>query len=160
MTAASFYEIAVKDKRGNAYDLAQLKGKTVIIVNVASKCGFTPQYKGLETLYQSYKDQGLVILGFPCNQFGSQAPGSAEEEGQVCQLNHGVTFPILEKCDVNGDEAHPLWEYLKGEKKSLGMKRVKWNFEKFVVDRNGQVVERYASTTEPSAMEKDIKKYL
>ncbi|KAJ3176994.1 peroxiredoxin hyr1 [Geranomyces variabilis] len=161
MTATTLYEIPVNDKRGQPYDLAQLKGKVVVIVNVASKCGFTPQYDGLEKLYQAHKDQGLVIVGFPCNQFGSQAPGSAEEEGEACKLNFGVTFPILQKVDVNGDDAHPVWEYLKEQKAGLlGLRRIKWNFEKFVIDREGKVVGRYASTTTPASMESDIKKLL
>ncbi|KAI8593215.1 thioredoxin-like protein [Geranomyces variabilis] len=161
MTATTFYDIPVNDKRGQPYDLAQLKGKVVVVVNVASKCGFTPQYDGLEKLYQAHKDQGLEILGFPCNQFGSQAPGSAEEEGESCKLNFGVTFPILQKVDVNGDEAHPVWEYLKEQKAGLlGLRRIKWNFEKFVIDREGKVVARYASTTTPASMESDIKKLL
>ncbi|KAI9104449.1 thioredoxin-like protein [Phlyctochytrium arcticum] len=157
----TFYELAVNDKRGKPYDLSQLKGKAVLIVNVASKCGFTPQYKGLEELYQKYKDQGLVILGFPCNQFGSQAPGSADDEANHCQLNFGVSFPIMEKVDVNGDNASPFWTWLKERKSGLlGMKRIKWNFEKFLVDKDGNVVSRYASTTTPASLEADIEKLL
>ncbi|KAI8825770.1 thioredoxin-like protein [Fimicolochytrium jonesii] len=161
MTATTLYELSVNDKRNQPYDLAALKGKVVVVVNVASKCGFTPQYKGLEALYQKYKDQGLVILGFPCDQFGGQAPGSAEEEASTCQLNFGVTFPILEKIEVNGDNAHPVYVWLKSQKSGLlGLKRIKWNFEKFVVDKEGRVVERYASTTEPASLEKTIEKLL
>ncbi|KND02016.1 uncharacterized protein SPPG_02520 [Spizellomyces punctatus DAOM BR117] len=157
----SFHELQVNDKRGKPFDLSQLKGKVVIVVNVASKCGFTPQYKGLEELYQQYKDQGLVILGFPCNQFGSQAPGSAEEEGAVCQLNYGVTFPIMEKVEVNGDNVHPVYEWLKEQKAGLlGLRRIKWNFEKFLIDKDGKVVARYASTTEPASVGKDAVKLL
>ncbi|TPX60158.1 hypothetical protein PhCBS80983_g01964 [Powellomyces hirtus] len=160
MTVTTFYDIAVKDKRNKDFDLAQLKGKLVVVVNVASKCGFTPQYQGLEALYQKHKEN-LVILGFPCNQFGSQAPGSAEEEASTCQLNFGVTFPIMEKVDVNGDNAHPVYQYLKEQKSGLlGLKRIKWNFEKFLIDREGNVVGRYASTTEPASIEKDILKHL
>ncbi|KAJ3022588.1 Glutathione peroxidase 2 [Thoreauomyces humboldtii] len=150
----SFYEIPVKDKRGNPYDLAALKGKVVLVVNVASKCGFTPQYTGLEELYKKYKDSGLVILGFPCNQFGSQAPGSAEEEESHCQINHGVTFPILEKVECNGDSVSPIYEYLKAQKSGLlGLRRIKWNFEKFLIGKDGVVIDRFASTTTPQTLD-------
>ncbi|PVU94781.1 hypothetical protein BB561_002261 [Smittium simulii] len=135
--------------------------KVILIVNVASKCGFTPQYKGLEEIYQSHKDKGLEIIGFPCNQFGSQEPGSSEEITSFCSLNYGVTFPIMAKSDVNGDDASPVYNYLKGEKAGiLGLKRIKWNFEKFLIDQNGNVVERFASTTSPSSITPKIDKLL
>ncbi|KAJ3183226.1 Glutathione peroxidase 2 [Gaertneriomyces sp. JEL0708] len=161
MAATSFHAIPVNDARGQPYDLSAHKGKPVLIVNVASKCGFTPQYGSLEALYQKLASRGLVILGFPCNQFGSQAPGTAAEETEVCQRNYGVTFPIMEKVEVNGDNVHPVYQYLKERKAGLlGLTRIKWNFEKFLVDGEGQVVNRYASTTSPESIESDILKLL
>ncbi|KAJ3180612.1 glutathione peroxidase gpx1 [Gaertneriomyces sp. JEL0708] len=161
MATPSFHSLPLKDARNRPYDLSQHKNHPILIVNVASKCGFTPQYKSLETLHKNLGPRGLVILGFPCNQFGSQAPGSAEEETQVCQLNYGVTFPIMEKVDVNGENAHPVYQYLKEQKAGLlGLRRVKWNFEKFLVDGEGKVVGRYASTTSPESIEGDILKLL
>lgn len=152
-TALDFYSYKPLDKKGEEYDLSQLKGKVVLIVNVASKCGFTPQYEGLEKLYAKYQDRGLVVLGFPCNQFGGQAPGTSEEQVSFCTLTYGVKFPVLGKIDVNGDKAHPLYEWLKKEKPGLlGMKRIKWNFEKFLISRDGKVVERWASTTTPASL--------
>ncbi|KAI8821411.1 thioredoxin-like protein [Fimicolochytrium jonesii] len=160
-TATSFFDLKVNDQYGKPYDLSALRGKVTVVVNVASKCGFTPNYGGLEKLYQAHKDKGLVILGFPCNQFGSQAPGSAEEEGSFCQRNYGVSFPILEKVEVNGDNVHPVYVWLKEQKAGLlGLRRIKWNFEKFVVDKDGKVVNRYASTTTPEAMEAELVKLL
>ncbi|UNI18693.1 Glutathione peroxidase [Purpureocillium takamizusanense] len=159
-SATGFYDFKPLDKRGQEVPLADYKGKVVLVVNTASKCGFTPQYAGLETLYKSIKDKhpdDFVILGFPCNQFGSQEPGSDDEIQNFCQVNYGVTFPIMHKIDVNGDKADPLYEWLKAEKPGLmGLKRIKWNFEKFLVDRNGQVKGRWASTTKPEALEKPI----
>lgn len=158
---SKFYELAPKDKTGAPFEFAQLKDKVVVIVNVASKCGFTPQYEELETLYKKYKDDGLVILGFPCNQFGHQEPGSDEEIGSFCKLNYGVTFPILKKIDVNGSGADPVYEYLKSQKSGLlGFKGIKWNFEKFLVDKNGNVVERYSSLTKPASLDETISKLL
>ena len=136
----------------------------MLIVNVASKCGFTPQYSGLETLYQTIHKRhpdDFLILGFPCNQFGSQEPGTDADIQSFCKLNYGVTFPVLQKCDVNGDKAAPVWDYLKKEQPGLmGLKRVKWNFEKFLVSREGKVVERYASTTKPESLETRIEEEL
>ncbi|KAF5092743.1 hypothetical protein D0Z03_002713 [Geotrichum reessii] len=161
MSESKFYSLAPQDKTGNPYDFSQLKGKVVLIVNVASKCGFTPQYKGLEELNKKYASEGLVILGFPCNQFAHQEPGTQDEIESFCQLNYGVTFPILKKIDVNGANADPVYNYLKNEKSGLlGFKGIKWNFEKFLVDKNGKVVERYASTTSPSSIDPTIAKYL
>jgi len=129
----------------------------MLIVNTASKCGFTGQYAGLETLYRKYRDRGLVVLGFPCNQFGAQEPGSEAEIGAFCQANYGVTFPMFSKIDVNGTNAHPLYNYLKGEKAGiLGTKNIKWNFTKFLVNRDGQVVNRFAPTTKPEDIQNAI----
>ncbi|KAK6513334.1 Glutathione peroxidase 2 [Arthrobotrys megalospora] len=160
-TNLDFYSYKPLDKKGEEYDLAQLKGKVVLIVNVASKCGFTPQYEGLEKLYAKYQDRGLVVLGFPCNQFGGQAPGTSEEQVSFCTLTYGVKFPVLGKIEVNGDKAHPLYEWLKKEKPGLlGMKRIKWNFEKFLISRDGKVVDRWASTTSPASLTPRIEEEL
>jgi glutathione peroxidase len=137
--------------------LADYEGKVVLVVNTASKCGFTPQYKGLETLYQKYKDQGLVILGFPCNQFGKQEPGDSGEISEFCELNFGVTFPLYEKVDVNGDGAHPLFTWLKAEAPGVfGTEGIKWNFTKFLVGRNGKVLKRFAPKDKPESLVQDI----
>ena len=131
----------------------------LLIVNIASKCGFTPQYKGLEALYEKYKDRGFAVLGFPCNQFGEQEPGTEAEIAEFCELNYGVTFPMFSKIDVNGEDAHPLFKYLKSMKKGLlGSEAIKWNFTKFLVDKDGKVVERYAPTTKPEDLENDIER--
>jgi glutathione peroxidase len=156
----TIYNYALKTLQGKPFDVNTLKGKVVLIVNTASKCGLTPQFKGLEELHQKYKEKGLVILGFPCNQFGAQEPGVGDEIQQFCSRNYGVTFQIMEKIDVNGDTTYPLYSYLKSEKKFLGIEAIKWNFEKFLVNREGIVVDRYAPATEPHALEKDIEKYL
>ncbi|CAA19364.1 Glutathione peroxidase-like peroxiredoxin gpx1 [Schizosaccharomyces pombe] len=155
-----FYDLAPKDKDGNPFPFSNLKGKVVLVVNTASKCGFTPQYKGLEALYQKYKDRGFIILGFPCNQFGNQEPGSDEEIAQFCQKNYGVTFPVLAKINVNGDNVDPVYQFLKSQKKQLGLERIKWNFEKFLVNRQGQVIERYSSISKPEHLENDIESVL
>lgn len=151
-------------EKGNAYDLASLKGKVVLVVNTASKCGFTPQFGGLEALYKDVKGahpDDFVILGFPCNQFGSQDPGSNDEIQSFCQVNYGVSFPVLGKVDVNGDKADPVWEWMKTEKPGLmGLKRVKWNFEKFLIGKDGQVKGRWASTTKPESLKEAIEKEL
>ncbi|PCH42206.1 glutathione peroxidase [Wolfiporia cocos MD-104 SS10] len=157
----SFYELKAELPGSKTYDFEQLKGKVVLVVNVASKCGFTPQYKGLQALYDKYKDRDFLILGFPCNQFGGQEPGDDEAIGQFCQLNHGVTFPLMKKSDVNGDNTNAVFKWLKNEKAGLlGMTRIKWNFEKFLVDRNGKVVNRWASTTTPEAIDAEVAKFL
>lgn len=157
----SIYDFKVKTIEGNEKSLADYKGKVLLIVNVASKCGYTPQYKDLEAVYEKYKSQGLEILGFPCNQFGSQEPGTNKEIAQFCTLNYGVTFPMFDKIEVNGDNAHPLYKYLCEAKTGiLGTKAIKWNFTKFLVDRFGNVVDRYASQTTPTDMQKDIEKLL
>jgi glutathione peroxidase len=156
----TFFDFSIKDLKGQIFDLTKLKGKPILVVNVASKCGFTSQYKGLETLYEKYKDKGLVILGFPCNQFGGQEPGGPNEI-QACGLTYGVSFPIMEKIDVNGSNAHPIYEFLKSSKPGLmGIQMIKWNFEKFLIDKNGNVVERWASISTPESMESTILKFL
>jgi glutathione peroxidase len=158
---ADIYDFVVKDIRGNSVKLDAYKGRALLIVNTASKCGFTPQYKGLEGLYQKLHAKGLEILGFPCNQFGEQEPGSEQEIQSFCELNYGVTFPMFAKIDVNGGAAAPLYKFLKHEKPGLlGSEAIKWNFTKFLVDRNGRVVERYAPNTEPAIIAPDIEKVL
>jgi glutathione peroxidase len=158
MTAYDFNATALD---GQPVDLARYRGKALLIVNTASACGFTPQYQGLEELQRRYADQGLVVLGFPCNQFGRQEPGSEAEIGAFCEKNYGVTFPMFAKIDVNGDDAHPLFRFLKGEKPGvLGTEAIKWNFTKFLVDRDGAVVKRYAPATKPEELKGDIEKLL
>lgn len=146
---------------GQPVDLDRYRGKALLIVNTASACGFTPQYQGLEELQRRYADQGLVVLGFPCNQFGRQEQGSEAEIGAFCEKNYGVTFPMFSKIDVNGDDAHPLFRFLKGEAPGvLGTEAIKWNFTKFLVDRQGEVVKRYAPATKPEDLKEDIEKLL
>ncbi len=142
-------------------DLTQYRGKVLLIVNTASECGFTPQYKGLEAVYERFKDRGLVVLGFPCNQFGAQEPGTAEEIAAFCDKNYGVTFPLFAKIEVNGVHAHPLFEYLKTEAPGiLGSKAIKWNFTKFLVGKDGTVFKRYAPQTKPEQLVPDIETLL
>ncbi|MBR1789707.1 MAG: glutathione peroxidase [Bacteroidaceae bacterium] len=179
---ASIYDFKALTSKGKELDFAQFEGKVLIVVNTASKCGFTHQFAGLETLYQKYKDRGLCIVGFPCNQFMEQDPGSDSEIEGFCQLNYGVTFQIMKKVDVNGSEATPIFEYLKAQApteeyhglKAKGMKAlfkkisksvekdsdIKWNFTKFLISRDGQTFRRYAPTTEPEKMEQDIEQML
>lgn len=158
---SELYDIEVTTLDGQTKDLHDLEGKVALFVNVASQCGFTPQYAGLEKLYEKYKDQGLVVLGFPCNQFGAQEPGSEEEIAGFCQKNYGVSFPMHSKIEVNGPNTHPVYEYLKGEKKGLlGTEKIKWNFTKFLVDKQGKVVKRYAPTTKPESIAGDVAKLL
>ena len=142
---------------GEERSLSAYAGKVVLVVNTASRCGFTPQYAGLEELYTELKDDGFVVLGFPCNQFGSQEPGSEDEIGEFCQANYGVTFPMFAKVDVNGDDAHPLYEWLKDEKTGVLGGRIKWNFTKFLVGRDGRVIERYAPNCEPADLAGDVR---
>jgi glutathione peroxidase len=156
----SIYEYQVKDINGQEISLAQYKGKVLLIVNVASKCGFTPQYKGLEELFQEYQGE-VMVLGFPCNQFGHQEPGNAEEIKNFCSLNYDVKFPLFEKIDVNGPKAHPLYNFLKESKPGLlGSEAIKWNFTKFLIDKNGEVVKRYAPTDDANKIKKDLAQYL
>lgn len=157
----SIYDIPLKKINGEEVNLEQYKGKVLLIVNTASKCGFTPQFEGLEKLYKEYVDRGLVILGFPSNQFLHQDPGSNEEISEFCSLNYGVTFPMFAKIDVNGDATHPLYENLKKSAKGvMGSEKIKWNFTKFLVDKNGNVVKRFPPTTEPSKLVPTIEKLL
>ena len=157
----SVYEFSAQDIQGNNKDLADFKGKVMLIVNTASKCGFTPQYEGLENIYKDLKEQGLEILGFPCNQFGQQEKGSDTEIAGFCLKNYGVSFPMFSKVDVNGDNAHPLYDYLKKQSPGiLGSKGIKWNFTKFLVGKDGQVIKRFASTAKPKDIAKDIKALL
>jgi glutathione peroxidase len=150
-------DFTVRTNRGEELDLKDKLGKVMLVVNTASKCGFTPQYDGLEKLYEQYKDRGFEVLGFPCNQFGAQEPGNADEIAEFCKLNFGVTFPLMEKVDVNGDQASPLFDWMKGEAPGLmGSKSIKWNFTKFLIDRQGNVVKRYAPQDKPERIAKDI----
>lgn len=154
-------DFTVKKPDGTDLDLSEKKGKVLLVVNTASKCGFTPQYDGLEELFKKYGDQGFEVLGFPCNQFGAQEPGNADEIDQFCKVNFGVTFPLLQKVEVNGDNASPLFDWMKSEAPGLmGSKSIKWNFTKFLIDREGNVVRRYAPQDTPAKIDKDIAKLL
>ena len=157
---AKIYDFKALNDKGEEVDFSQYEGKVLMIVNTASKCGFTPQYDGLEDLYKRYKDLGLEIVGFPCDQFAHQEPGSNEEIAEFCRLNHGVTFPLMSKIEVNGDNAHPIYKYLKSVARGIFGSAIKWNFTKFLISRDGTVIKRYAPTVTPAAMEKDIKKML
>ncbi|WP_042454472.1 glutathione peroxidase [Neobacillus dielmonensis] len=154
------FDFTVKLPDGTDKSLREYEGRPLLIVNTASKCGFTPQFNGLQELYEKYHDQGLEVLGFPCSQFNNQEFENIEETTQFCQLNYGVTFPMFAKVDVNGDNADPLFQFLKDEKKGVLSKNIKWNFTKFLVDRSGNVVERFAPTTEPKKIEPEIEKVL
>jgi len=154
-------DLTLQQLDGTPYPLTQLADKVILVVNVASRCGFTPQYEGLEALYRELGPAGLVILGFPCNQFGQQEPGDADEIARFCSLDYPVTFPIMAKCDVNGEQAHPLYQWLKKEKPGLlGLENVKWNFTKFLIDRDGTVVDRFAPTTKPESLVAPIRDLL
>ena len=179
---ATIYDFKALNNRGAEVDFSQYEGQVLMIVNTASKCGFTPQYDGLEALYQKYKDQGLVIIGFPCDQFAHQEPGSDEEIAEFCRLNHGVTFPLMKKIDVNGENAHPIYKYLKSVAPTEEYKGIKakathtmlkglsksakedndilWNFTKFLISRDGATVKRFPPTTEPADFENDVKEML
>ncbi len=157
----SLYDFTAKAIDGTEVSLTAYRGQVTLVVNTTSKCGFTPQFKGLEALYASYKERGFSVLGFPCNQFMHQDPGSDAEISSFCEMNYGVTFPMFAKIDVNGEAAHPLFKYLASEAPGLlGSKAIKWNFTKFLVDRQGQVLRRYAPTTEPSQIASDIEALL
>ena len=155
------HDFTAKALSGEDVSLADFRGKVLLIVNTASKCGFTPQYAGLEKLYEELSPRGFAVLGFPCNQFGQQEPGDAQEIQKFCSLSYNVTFPMFAKIDVNGANAHPLYEFLKSEKSGLlGIEAIKWNFSKFLVDQEGRVVERYAPTTTPASLKGDIEALL
>lgn len=156
----SLYDLTAKLPDGSAQSLADYRGKVLLIVNTASKCGFTPQYEGLEQLYRDYKDRGFEVLAFPCNQFGAQEPGDAAEIANFCSLTYDVSFPLMAKIDVNGDDADPIFKHLKSEQGGILGSAIKWNFTKFLVDRDGTVVDRYAPTTKPQDLRKDIEKLL
>jgi glutathione peroxidase len=154
------YDYQVKDAKGNRINMSDYEGKVLLIVNTATGCGFTPQYKGLQDLYEKYKDQGFEILDFPCNQFANQAPGTEEEITSFCQLRYGVTFKTFSKVDVNGGKEEPLFTYLKSQQKGIMGSNIKWNFTKFLVDRNGTVTERFAPATTPEKLEEKVKELL
>jgi len=156
----SLYDLTAKLNNGRNKKLADYKGKVLLIVNTASKCGFTPQYEGLQSLYGKYKDRDFEVLGFPCDQFGNQEPGSDDEIKSFCQVNYGVNFPLFSKIEVNGPNTHPVFEFLKSKKGGLLGDSIKWNFTKFLVDQKGSVVERFAPMTTPSAIETQIEKLL
>jgi glutathione peroxidase len=156
----TIYDFKAKTLQGKEVALEEFKGKTVLVVNTASQCGLTPQFKGLEKLYEKYKDQGLVVLGFPCNQFANQEPGDEKSISEGCVLNYGVTFPMFSKVDVNGNTAHPLFKYLKTKLGGILGSKIKWNFTKFLIDAQGRPVKRFAPITKPEDLEKDIVKLL
>lgn len=156
-----FYSLSFTNNKNQEVNLSEYKGKVVLIVNTASKCGFTPQYKGLEELYQKYQSEGLVVLGFPCDQFGGQEPGTDEDIEQFCELNFGVSFPLSQKVNVNGLEAHPVFKKIRNDARGvLGSSRIKWNFTKFLIGKDGQVIKRFGSTTKPMAISDAIEKAL
>lgn len=156
----SIYSFKATASNGSEIDFKDFEGKVLLIVNTASKCGFTPQFDGLEKLNQKYKDRGLVIIGFPCNQFANQDPGSDSEIESFCRLNYGVTFQIMKKIDVNGDNAHPIFKYLRSQTRGFFGDKVKWNFTKFLISRDGSSIKRYSPTTAPEKLESDIEKLL
>lgn len=156
----TFYSFSATDLQGREIKMDSYQNKTVLIVNTASECGFTPQLEGLEDLYRKYKDPGLVVLGFPCNQFGKQEPGDEESIAEGCVVNYGVSFPMFSKVDVNGKDAHPLFKYLKNELGGFLGSRIKWNFTKFLIDKTGKPVERFAPITKPEKLEPHIEKLL
>lgn len=155
-----FYQFEAKSLQGKVVSMEDFKGKTVLIVNTASKCGLTPQFEGLEKMYKKYKDRGLVILGFPCNQFANQEPGDEKSIAEGCMINYGVTFPMFAKIDVNGKHAHPIYKYLKSELGGLFGSKIKWNFTKFLIDANGQPVKRFAPTVKPEKIEQYLENNL
>jgi glutathione peroxidase len=153
----SIYSFSAGTLQGDTLELSRYRGHVLLVVNVASKCGFTPQYQGLQTLHEKYRDRQFAVLGFPCDQFGHQEPGDSAQISAFCSTNYGVTFPLLEKIEVNGPQTHPLYKWLKSQKRGiLGTQRIKWNFTKFLVNRKGEVVKRYGSTVRPEALQRDI----
>lgn len=157
---SALHDFTADTLAGQEQPLAEYDGKVALVVNTASKCGFTPQFEGLEKLWGDFREEGLVVLGFPCNQFNSQEPGDAEQIGEFCQANYGVSFPMFAKIDVNGSDAHPLYQWLRKEKSGMLGSRIKWNFTKFLIGKDGQVIKRYGSTTKPADIAADIKKAL
>lgn len=157
---ANFYDFKATSLQGKEVSMESYKGKVVLVVNTASRCGLTPQYEGLEQLYKDYKDKGLVILGFPCNQFGKQEPGTEKEISEGCLINYGVSFPMFSKIDVNGENAHPIYKYLKKELKGFPGSEIKWNFGKFLIDKQGVPFKRFSPITKPDKLRKDIEKLL
>ena len=157
---SEFYQLKAKKPNGEILEMKNFKGKNILIVNTATKCGLAPQFEGLEALHQKYKDKGLVVLGFPSAQFMNQEPETNETVEQACKINHGVSFQLTEKVDVNGKNEHPVYTYLKSKKGSFLGSKIKWNFTKFLIDKNGKVLKRYAPTTKPEAIEKDILKII
>lgn len=153
---STIYDFTVKDRQGNDVSLKEYEGKVILVVNTATGCGFTPQYEGLEKIYEAHKDEGFVILDFPCNQFGHQAPGTAEEIHEFCTLKYNASFPQFKKIDVNGDNADPLYQWLKSQKKGVFGEKIKWNFTKFLVNKKGEVVDRFGSATTPEKLEKFV----
>lgn len=153
----SFYDFSANSLQGSPISMGSYSGKTILVVNTASKCGLTPQYEGLEKLYQTYKDKGLIILGFPCNQFGNQEPGDEKSISEGCLINYGVSFPMFSKIEVNGDHAHPIYVYLKKALPGILGSRIKWNFTKFLIDSKGKPIKRFAPTTTPDSIEKYLK---
>ncbi|MBR9922924.1 MAG: glutathione peroxidase [Bacteroidetes bacterium] len=160
MSTSAFYDLTADTIKGESVSMGTFKDKVVVVVNTASKCGLTPQYEGLEDLYKKYREDGLIILGFPCNQFGGQEPGSEDDIQEFCQINYGVSFPMFSKVDVNGKDTHPVFKYLKSNLGSLLGSKIKWNFTKFVIDKNGKPVKRFSPTTKPQKMESTIQKLL
>lgn len=158
--SSAIYDFEINQSNGNTIKLGEYKKKVILFVNTATQCGLTPQFEGLEKLHQNYKDKGLVVLGFPCNQFANQEPETDDKMAETCKINHGVTFPLTEKIKVNGPETHPIFRHLKKEKSGFLIPKIKWNFTKFLADKNGNIVKRYAPTTEPLKIEKDIKALL
>ncbi len=156
MTQTKLSDFTAASLTGEDHDLSAYDGQVALVVNTASKCGFTPQFKGLEKLYETYRDRGFVVLGFPCNQFANQDPGSAEEIGEYCERAFGVSFPMFEKVDVNGAKAHPIFKWLKRERGGVLGGAIKWNFTKFLIDREGRVIKRYGSATKPEQIAEDI----
>lgn len=156
----TIYDIEVQKPNGDAYKLDAYKNKVMLIVNTASECGFTPQFEGLQALYEKYKDQDFIILGFPCNQFGGQEPGTGEEATQNCKINYGVSFPMHEKIDVKGEQQHPLFKFLTEAQNGFFNEKIKWNFTKFLVDKNGDVVQRFSPQKKPSQLESEIEALL
>ena len=155
-----FYSLSIKKPNGETLSMNEFAGKVVLVVKTATECALTPHFEGLESLYQGYKSDGLVILGTPCNQFAGQEPIKNKDMVETCRMNYGVTFPLSEKIKVNGSDTHPLYQFLKSELGSLFGSKIKWNFTKFLIDRNGQAYKRYAPTTKPAKIENDIKKLL